>query len=84
MLLIRAHLALALQLAEIVHDVAADVSHRHPPLLGDPVHDLHQLLAALLGELGIDSRITWPSFDGVSPTSDSRIAFSIALIEFLS
>src|SRR5215210_5044633 len=33
---------------------------------------------------GIESRITWPSFDGVRPTSDSRIAFSIALIEFLS
>jgi hypothetical protein len=33
---------------------------------------------------GIESRITWPSLEGVSPTSDSRIAFSIALIEFLS
>jgi hypothetical protein len=33
---------------------------------------------------GIWSRITWPSFDGVSPTSDSRIDFSIVLIEFLS
>ena len=33
---------------------------------------------------GIESRITWPSFEGVRPTSDSRIAFSIALIEFLS
>ena len=33
---------------------------------------------------GIESRITWPSFEGVSPTSDSRIDFSIALIEFLS
>src|SRR5215207_8835080 len=33
---------------------------------------------------GIERRITWPSFEGVSPTSDSRIAFSIALIEFLS
>ena len=29
-------------------------------------------------------RITLPSFEGVSPTSDSMIAFSIAFIEDLS
>jgi hypothetical protein len=29
---------------------------------------------------GIGRRITLPSFEGVSPRSDSRIAFSIALI----
>ena len=29
-------------------------------------------------------RITLPSFDGVRPTSDSRIAFSIAFIDDLS
>ena len=28
--------------------------------------------------------MSWPSLDGVSPTSDSMIARSIALIEFLS
>ena len=33
---------------------------------------------------GIVSRITLPSFEGVSPTSDSMIDFSIALIEDLS
>ena len=33
---------------------------------------------------GIASRISWPSFDGVSPMSDSMIARSIDLIEFLS
>src|SRR4029079_2646415 len=33
---------------------------------------------------GICSRISWPSLDGVRPTSDSRIARSIALIELLS
>ena len=33
---------------------------------------------------GICSRITLPSLFGVSPTSDSMIAFSIALSELLS
>src|SRR4051812_38235103 len=51
-LLVRAGLALLLQLAEVVHDVAADVPDRHAALLGDLVNDFDQLLAALLGELG--------------------------------
>src|SRR4051812_1232776 len=51
-LVVRAHLTLALQLAQVVHHVAPHVAHRHAALLGDAVHDLHELLATLLGELG--------------------------------
>jgi hypothetical protein len=50
-LLVGTRLALLLQLAEVVHDVATDVPDRDAPLLGDPVDDLYQLLATLLGEL---------------------------------
>ena len=51
-LLVLADLALLLQLAQVVHAVAADVAHRDAALLGEAVDDLHQLLAALLGQLG--------------------------------
>ena len=57
-LVVGAHLALALELAQVVHHVTADVSHGHSPLLGDAVHDLDELAAALLGQLGICSRMT--------------------------
>ena len=40
-----------LQVFELVTGGAAQVAHRHPPLLGLVLHDLHQLLATLLGEL---------------------------------
>jgi hypothetical protein len=72
------------QLAQVVHRVAADVAQRDLALLGEAAHDLDEVLAALLGQLGIVRRIIWPSLDGVRPTSDSMIARSIALIEFLS
>src|SRR5438067_418787 len=51
-LVVLADLAGFLQLAELVHHVAADVAYRDPAFLRDPAHDLHELLAALLGELG--------------------------------
>ena len=35
-----------------MHHVAADVADLHPPLLGQPVHDLDELAPALLGERG--------------------------------
>src|SRR4051794_4007296 len=47
-----ADLSLLLQLAKVVHHVAADVAHGHPPLLRHVVHDPHQVLAALLVQLG--------------------------------
>ena len=51
-LVVLADLALLLQLAQVVHHVAADVADRDLALLGDAVDDLDQLPAALLVELG--------------------------------
>src|SRR5262245_40874026 len=51
-LLVRARIPIFLQLPQVVHHVAADVPDPHPPLLRDAVDDLHELLAALLGQLG--------------------------------
>ena len=51
-LVVLADLALLLQLAEVVHHVAADVADRDLALLGDAVDDLDHLPAALLVELG--------------------------------
>ena len=51
-LVVGAGLARVLQLAQVVHDVAADVADRDAALLGDAAHDLDELLAPLLGELG--------------------------------
>src|SRR6185312_11839344 len=51
-LIVRTGLSGLLELAQVVHDVAADVADRHPPLLGDVAHHLDQLLAPLLRELG--------------------------------
>src|SRR5947209_5715848 len=53
-LLVAADLALLLQLAQVVHDVAADVADGDPALLRDPAHDTGEVVAALLGELGDD------------------------------
>ena len=53
-------------------------------LLGDAVHDLHEVLAPLLGQLRYLGPDRLPSLRRASsPTSDSRIAFSIALIDRL-
>src|SRR3954470_339114 len=41
-------LAGLLELAQVVHHVAADVADGDAALLGDPPHDLHEVLAALL------------------------------------
>src|SRR4051794_14162969 len=49
-LLVLADLALLAQLAQVVHDVAADVADLDPALLRDVVRDLDELLAALLGQ----------------------------------
>src|SRR3954463_7017199 len=52
MLLVRPRLARLLELAQVVHAVAADVADRDAAVLGDVAHHLHELLATLLGELG--------------------------------
>ena len=73
------------QLAQVVHHVAADVADRDAALLGDVAHDLDELACgAPRSARGSPRRIRLPSLFGVRPTSDSRIAFSIALIEHLS
>src|SRR4051794_10733486 len=51
-LLVGARLARLLELAQVVHAVAADVADGHAAVLGDVADDLDELLAALLGELG--------------------------------
>src|SRR3954454_960910 len=51
-LLVLADLALLAQLAQVVHDVAADVADLDAAVLGDVVRHLDELLAALLGERG--------------------------------
>ena len=51
-LVVLADLALLLQLAQVVHDVAADVADGDLALLADAVDDLDHLAAALLVELG--------------------------------
>src|SRR5215217_1469973 len=51
-LVVGAGLARVAQLAQVVHRVAADVADRDLALLAQPADDLHQLPAALLGELG--------------------------------
>src|SRR3954454_391650 len=50
-LVVLAGLAGVLELAQVVHDVAADVADRHAALLGDVADDLDELAAALLVEL---------------------------------
>src|SRR5579884_1705678 len=50
-LVVRAGLAGLFELAQVVHDVAADVADRDAALLGDVADDLDQLLATLLGQL---------------------------------
>ena len=50
--LVAGDLAVLLERLELLAGVAADVAHRDPALLGPVLHDLHQLLAPLLGELG--------------------------------
>jgi hypothetical protein len=50
-LLVVAHVAVADEILQMVHDVAADVPHRDAALLGQVAHDLDELLAPLLGEL---------------------------------
>ena len=51
-LVVGAGLAGVLELAQVVHDVAADVADRDPALLRDVADDLDELAAALLVELG--------------------------------
>src|SRR4051794_8059724 len=53
-LVVGARLAGVAQLLEVVHDVAADVAQRDLALLGEPAHDLDELLAPLLGQLRED------------------------------
>ena len=43
-----------LQLAQVLHRVAAHVADRHTALLGEVAHDLDELAPALLGQLGHD------------------------------
>jgi hypothetical protein len=50
-LVVRSRLAGLLELAQVVHHVAADVADRDSPLLGDVADDLDQLAPALLGQL---------------------------------
>ena len=57
-------LALGLQLAQVVHRVAADVADRHAALLGEVAHDLDELAAALFGQLGDDQPDELPSLEG--------------------
>src|SRR3954453_6421338 len=52
MLVVTADVAVLLEVAEVVHDVAADVAHSDAAVLGDPADDADQLLAPLLGQLG--------------------------------
>src|SRR5438270_11445445 len=54
MLLVATDLPLLLQLAQIVHDVAADVADGDAALLGDPAHHAGEVAAALLGQLRDD------------------------------
>src|SRR3954451_23620827 len=49
-LLVLPHVAPRAQLAQVVHDVAADIADLDAPLLGDVMEHLDHLLAALLGE----------------------------------
>ena len=73
-----------LELVERVLGVPADVAHRDARVLGLVLGDLDVLLAALLGELGRTTRITLPSLAGLTPRSESRMAFSMACIALLS
>src|SRR3954463_3226097 len=50
-LVVAADVALLLELAEVVHDVAPNVADRDPSVLGDPADHPDELLAALLGQL---------------------------------
>jgi hypothetical protein len=50
------------------------------PSSADRRTTLTSSLRPLLGQGGMGSRMSLPSFDGWSPRSDSMIAFSIALI----
>src|SRR4051794_21189245 len=50
-LVVAADVALLLELAQVVHDVAAYVAHGHATVLGDAADDSHHVLAPLLGEL---------------------------------
>ena len=51
-LVVGAGLAGLLELAQVVHHVAADVADRDAAVLGEVAHHLDELLATLLGELG--------------------------------
>ena len=50
-LLVVADVAVRDELLQVLHHVAADVADRDLAVLGDPAHDLDELLAPLLGEL---------------------------------
>src|SRR5207253_2628600 len=52
--LVGGDLAPALEGLEVVTGGATQVAQRHPALFGLVLHDLHQILAPLLGELGED------------------------------
>ena len=78
--LVLGDVAVLLERLELLAGVAADVAHRDPALLGPVLHHLHQLLAAVLGELpGTSSRMTTPSFDGV----DAEVALLDRLLDRL-
>src|SRR4051794_23353169 len=51
-LIIAADLALLLELAQVVHDVAAHVADRDSTVLGDPADHADEFLTAFLGQLG--------------------------------
>src|SRR2546426_86316 len=51
-LVVAADVAFLLQLAEVVHDVAAHVAYGYAAVLSDAAYDADELLAALLGQLG--------------------------------
>src|SRR5215216_2641970 len=51
-LVILGDLAFFTQFVDVLHLIAADVTHRDPPFLGHVAGDPDQLPAALLGELG--------------------------------
>ena len=70
---------------ELLAGVAAEVADLDPALLGLVPDDLHQLLAALLGERR-ERRggSPMPSLVGEMPRSEAVIAFSIAPITFFS
>ena len=76
-LVVLGHLVVLQQLLQPLVGVAADGTNAVASLFGQLVDVARELLAPLVGERGIGMRITLPSFAGLRPRSDARIAFSM-------